>query len=255
MGPSQWETTLRCNAFSHWLSPYPEWSLIEHVITMITAPGCTYIVPIQLLFAMFVKHLQLLAPPVTIRKSPERIFPYLCIWLSEVQWRDYAPVSFLQGESLYQERRSLYPDGAQIAHEITRNLVALHWRHNDHDHWVNRLFRRRSKKTSKLRVTGLCGGNSPGPVNSPHKWPVTRKMFPFDDVIMALPMLTTVFYVVAYSSSFFCCSPQCQSPRRLFPLLPLVIACRWLGAVWAPCPQCCRPRYVRLSPHLWLTER
>ena len=23
-----------------------------------------------------------------------------------------------------------------------------------------------------------------GPVNSLHKWPVTRKMFPFDDVIM-----------------------------------------------------------------------
>ena len=23
-----------------------------------------------------------------------------------------------------------------------------------------------------------------GPVNSPHKWPVTRKMFPFDDAIM-----------------------------------------------------------------------
>ena len=23
-----------------------------------------------------------------------------------------------------------------------------------------------------------------GPVNSPHKWPVTRKMSPFDDVIM-----------------------------------------------------------------------
>ena len=36
----------------------------------------------------------------------------------------------------------------------------------------------------KLRVTGLCVGNSPGPVNSPHKGPVTRKMFPFDDVIM-----------------------------------------------------------------------
>ena len=25
-----------------------------------------------------------------------------------------------------------------------------------------------------------------GPVNSPHKWPVTRKMFPFDDIIMLL---------------------------------------------------------------------
>ena len=70
---------------------------------------------------------------------------------------------------------------------------SLHWRHNDHDGvsnhqphgcLLNRLFRRRSKKTSKLRVTGLCVGNSPGPVNSPHKGPVTRKMFPFDDVIM-----------------------------------------------------------------------
>ena len=26
------------------------------------------------------------------------------------------------------------------------------------------------------------------PVNSPHKWPVTRKMFPFDDVIMLISM-------------------------------------------------------------------
>ena len=27
-------------------------------------------------------------------------------------------------------------------------------------------------------------GSPLGPVNSTHKWPVTRKMFPFDDVIM-----------------------------------------------------------------------
>ena len=65
----------------------------------------------------------------------------------------------------------------------------LRWRHNDHDSVSNHqphdcLYRRRSKKTSKFRVTGLCVGNSPGPVNSPHKGPVTRKMFPFDDVIM-----------------------------------------------------------------------
>ena len=69
----------------------------------------------------------------------------------------------------------------------------LQWRHNDHDSvsnyqpqgcLLNNLFGHRSKKTSKLRVTGLCVGNSPGPVNSPHKRPVTRKMFPFDDVIM-----------------------------------------------------------------------
>ena len=32
------------------------------------------------------------------------------------------------------------------------------------------------------------------PVNSPHKWPVTRKMFPFDDVIMNC-MHTILFHV------------------------------------------------------------
>ena len=34
--------------------------------------------------------------------------------------------------------------------------------HQPHDCLLNRLFRRRSKKTSKLRVAGLCAGNSPG---------------------------------------------------------------------------------------------
>ena len=48
--------------------------------------------------------------------------------------------------------------------------VPLQWRHNEGDGvsnhqpnccLPNRLFRRRSKKTSKIRVTGLCAGNSP----------------------------------------------------------------------------------------------
>ena len=34
--------------------------------------------------------------------------------------------------------------------------------HQPHHCLLNRLFGRRSKKTSKLRVTGLCVGNSPG---------------------------------------------------------------------------------------------
>ena len=49
--------------------------------------------------------------------------------------------------------------------------ISLQWRHNGHDSvpnhqphdcLLNHLFRRRSKKTSKLRVTGLRAGNSPG---------------------------------------------------------------------------------------------
>ena len=74
-------------------------------------------------------------------------------------------------------------------------MITLQWCHNGRhsisNHQplhclLNSLFRRRSKKTSKLCVTGLCAGNSPVTVNSPHKWPVTRKMFPFDDVIMSI---------------------------------------------------------------------
>ena len=34
--------------------------------------------------------------------------------------------------------------------------------HQPHDYLLNRLFRRRSKKTPKLRVAGLYAGNSPG---------------------------------------------------------------------------------------------
>ena len=54
--------------------------------------------------------------------------------------------------------------------------ITLQWRYNDHDGisnhqphgcLLNRLFRRRSKKTSKLPVTGLCAGNSPVPGEFP----------------------------------------------------------------------------------------
>ena len=31
----------------------------------------------------------------------------------------------------------------------------------------------------------LVRGIHRGPVNSPHRWPVAREMFPFDDVIMS----------------------------------------------------------------------
>ena len=74
------------------------------------------------------------------------------------------------------------------------SVPSLQWRYNGrdsvsnhktHDCLLNPLFRCRSKKTSKLRVTGLCAGKFAG-VRwiSQHKWPATRKMFPFDDVII-----------------------------------------------------------------------
>ena len=54
--------------------------------------------------------------------------------------------------------------------ENIKYLDSLHWRHNRHDSVSNhqphdcllhRLFRRRSTKISKLRVTGICAGNLP----------------------------------------------------------------------------------------------
>ena len=40
--------------------------------------------------------------------------------------------------------------------------LSLRWRHNGRHCLLNRLFRCRWKKTSNLRVTGLCAGNSTG---------------------------------------------------------------------------------------------
>ena len=89
--------------------------------------------------------------------------------------------------------------GSTLSEFFTRNhqwlYQPLQWRHNGldsvsnpqpHDCVLKRLFRHRSKKTSKLRVTGLCAGNSleTGELPAQHKGLVTRKMFPFDDVIM-----------------------------------------------------------------------
>ena len=120
--------------------------------------------------------------------------------------------------------------------------------HQPHGCLLNRLFGRRSKKTSKLRVTGLCAGNSPGPVNSLHKGPVTRKMFPFDDVIM-----------------LFRHSPECSKIIEMLIkhindiknnawvavnndfLVTSEVICQWFSRVTKS-----RVKIIGKSPHEWL---
>ena len=60
---------------------------------------------------------------------------------------------------------------------------------------LSRLFGRRSKKTSKFRVTGLCAGNSPVIGEFPAQRASNAEMFPFDYVIMSAWF--------KWSSSFF----------------------------------------------------
>ena len=60
--------------------------------------------------------------------------------------------------------------GLNVWSDLCCIIHSLHWRHNGRDGVSNhqpyhyllyRIFRRRSKKTSKFRVTGLCAVNSP----------------------------------------------------------------------------------------------
>ena len=71
--------------------------------------------------------------------------------------------------------------------DLQNTCCPLQWRHNGtdsvsnhqpHDCLPNRSFRRRSKKTSKLLVTGLCAGNSPGTGEFPaQNWQLREKCF------------------------------------------------------------------------------
>ena len=91
-------------------------------------------------------------------RSKQIIYSYICrptIWIYYNEWWTACLVKQTGGF------RSCGP----------KNITQLRWRHNGHvgvsnhqphDCLLNRLFRHRSKTTSKLRVTGLCAGNSPG---------------------------------------------------------------------------------------------
>ena len=65
-----------------------------------------------------------------------------------------------------------------IASQITSLTIVYSIVYSDADQ------RKHQSSASLAFVRGIHRG----PVNSPHKWPVTRKMFPFDDVIMAWGM-------------------------------------------------------------------
>ena len=66
--------------------------------------------------------------------------------------------------------------------------------HQPHHCLLNRLlFRRRSRKHQSSASQAFVRGIHRWPVNSPHKGPVTRKMFPFEDVIMSHPQLMIMY--------------------------------------------------------------
>ena len=69
---------------------------------------------------------------------------------------------------------------AAMAYQITRITIVYSTIYSDAD--------QRKHQNSLAFVRGIHRW----PVNSPHKWPLTRKMFPFDDVIMRCPTPTSL---------------------------------------------------------------
>ena len=123
-----------------------------------------------------------------------------------ITWANVDPDLCRHMASLSHDESSNLPqNGANIiAHNNSRGNVSyemldfnifskLQWRHKELDGvgnhrrlycLLNRLFRLKSKKTSKLRLTGLCEGTPSVTVVSPYKGTVMQNMFPFDDAMM-----------------------------------------------------------------------
>ena len=98
-----------------------------------------------------------------------------------MKWRHFKIVSFLYvGITRHSfpenSKRFHYNDVimGRMASQITSLTIVYSTVYSDADQ------RKHQSSASLAFVRGIHRW----PVNSPHKWPVTRKMFPFDDVIM-----------------------------------------------------------------------
>ena len=103
--------------------------------------------------------------------------------------------------------------------------IALQWRHNERDSvsnhrrldcLLNRLFMPDQRKHQSSASLAFMRGIHRWAANSPHKRPVTRKMLPFDDVIMAQILLRwsrpVSVLALMWSSWYSRCSLTCWLP-------------------------------------------
>ena len=133
-----------------------------------------------------------------------------------------------------------------IASRITSLVIVYSTVYSDAD---------QSKHQSSASLAFVWGiHRRPVTVNSPHKWPVTRKMFPFDDVITVRDLLGSgwIYRVVTFITPFvkktafqrrrlcpFVCPSTCPF---LTPLKFLYIFRQTADSIdlkrdsWTPCP-------------------
>ena len=88
-----------------------------------------------------------------------------------------------------QERRNSIANRLELCLSCTKPSICIwyhkmHYSDNGHDGALKQPGADQRKHQSSVSLAFVRGIHW-WPVNSPHKWPVTQKMFPFDDVIMA----------------------------------------------------------------------
>ena len=112
-------------------------------------------------FIAFFRDQNVVKPPPNVSKVP-------CTLQLPTQFVTFNATWTSYGVSNYRQLKDVFITLFKLTRTTT---TTLQWRHNGHnslsnhqphDCKLNRLFRRWSKKISKLRVTGLCAGNSPG---------------------------------------------------------------------------------------------
>ena len=95
-----------------------------------------------------------------------------------------------------------------IASQITSLTIVYSTVYSDAD----------QKKNQSCASLAFVRGIHRGPVNSPHKCPVTRKMFPFDDVIMFIEYFSQIwwhepYFNIAMAARCLTLSSQVTGPK------------------------------------------
>ena len=110
--------------------------------------------------------------------------------------------------------------------------LSLQWRHNGcnsvsnhqpHHCLLNCYSDTDQRKHQSSASLAFVWGIHRGPVNSPHKWPATRKMFPFDDVITVSERRCSSCSSSLWMNIWFCCHPNSNIVTKF---------CTWCN-IWA----------------------
>ena len=120
-----------------------------------------------------------------------------------------------------------------IASQITSLTIVYSTVYSDAD----------QRKHQCSALLAFVQGIHQGPVNSPHKWTVTRKMFPFDDVIM---------YILKQQSCSGRLKNICPQCHRVMPISVIRIIPTKGCLVGVPlCPQAKMSVIVGFTHHPW----